>query len=154
MGIALKLKQYLDDQGIEYDVTEHRKTSSSETTAEASHVSGDSLAKGVIVKREGDYLLVVVPASRSVALDELGGWLKQPVTLAREDEIGELFPDCDLGAVPPVGGAYGLKAAVDESLDRQEEIFFEGGDHRTLVRLSGAQFRHLMAKVPHERFTA
>lgn len=154
MGIALTLQQYLDDHGIEYDVTTHRKTGCSSSTAEASHVSGDCLAKGVVVKRDKGYLLVIVPASRHVELEELGRWLKQPVALATEDEVATLFPDCDTGAVPPVGAAYGLRAVVDETLNGQNDIYFEGGDHRTLVHLSGAQFQHLMEKVPHERFSA
>jgi Ala-tRNA(Pro) deacylase len=154
MGIASTVKQYLDDHEIEYDVRQHGKTSSSASTAAASQVPADRLAKGVVVKGGKGFLLVIVPASRQLQLAELQRWLKQPVTLASEDEIGDLFPDCDIGAVPPIGAAYGLKAAVDESLEGQEDIYFEGGDHRTLVHLSGAQFRRLMEKVPHERFSA
>ena len=154
MGIALTVQQYLDDHDIEYDVTTHKKTSSSASTADACQVSGDCLAKGVIVRRDKGYLLVIVPASRQVELEELGRWLKQPVELATEEEIGTLFPDCDIGAVPPVGAAYGLRAVVDETLDEQDDIYFEGGDHRTLVHVSGTQFQRLMEKVPHERFSA
>ena len=153
MGIAIKLKQYLQDAGIEYKLTEHKMTSSSESTASASHISSDSLAKAVVVKRDKGYLLVVVPASRDVQMTRLGEWLKQPVELAQEEEIAALFPDCELGAVPAVGAAYGLKTAVDESLDMQPDVYFEAGDHRTLVHLSQAQFRQLTAKVPHERFS-
>ena len=154
MGIALTVQHYLDDHDIAYDVTMHKKTSSSASTADACRVSGDCLAKGVVVKREKGYLLVIVPASRQVELEELGRWLKQPVELATEDEIGTLFPDCDKGAVPPVGAAYGLRAVVDKTLDVQDDIYFEGGDHRTLVHVTGAPFQRLMEKVPHERFSA
>ena len=56
--------------------------------------------------------------------------------------------------MPPVGTAYGLRAVVDEILDGQDDIYFEGGDHRTLVHVTGAQFQRLMEKVPHERFSA
>lgn len=154
MGIALTLKQYLDDSGIEYDVTTHKKTSTSSSTAEACHISGDSLAKGVVVKRDKGYLLVVVPASRQVELEKLGRWLRQQVELATEDEISELFCDCEKGAIPPVGAPYGLRAVVDETLEGRNDIYFEGGDHRTLVHLTGDQFQCLMEKVPHERFSA
>lgn len=154
MGIASTVKQYLDSHGIAYDVTEHSRTSSSASTAAAGEVPADKVAKGVVVKSEQGYLLVIVPASRQVNLDELKRWLKQPVALASEDEIGELFPDCDKGAVPPVGAAYEVRAAVDRSLEGKDDVYFEGGDHRTLVHLSGAEFLHLMEKVPHERFSA
>lgn len=154
MGIASTVKKYLDDHEINYDVTEHGKTSSSASTAAVSNVPADKIAKGVVVKNEEGFMLVIVPASRQVQLEELRNWLKQPVTLASEDEITGLFPDCDKGAVPPVGAAYGVTTAVDRSLEGKDDIYFEGGDHRTLVHLSGAQFWHLMEKVPHERFSA
>lgn len=153
MGIALTLQQYLDGHGIEYDVMAHKKTDSSFGTADASHIPVGRLAKGVVVKRKNGYLLVIVPASRRVELEELADWLKQPVALATEEEISALFPDCDTGAIPPVGAAYGLKAVVDESLEGHEDVYFEGGDHRTLVHLSGDEFHQLMGKTPHERFS-
>ena len=153
MGVALTLQQYLDDQGVEYDVMTHKKTDSSSGTTDASHIPGGRLAKGVVVKREKGYLLVVLPTSRRLDLKELADWLKQPVELATEEELSGLFPDCVTGAVPPVGAAYGLKAVVDESLEKQEDIYFEGGDHRTLVHLSGTEFHRLMEKTPHERFS-
>lgn len=154
MGIALTLQQYLDDHDVEYDLMTHKRTGSSADTAEAGGVPGDCLAKGVVVKRDKGYLLCVVPASRHIDMDELRRWLKQPVELASEDEIGSLFPDCEEGAVPPVGFAYGLRAVVDESLDGRKDVWFEGGDHVTLVHMSGPQFHRLMEKVPHERFSA
>ena len=153
MGIASRLQRYLEEHGIQHDVTEHRKTSTSASTAGVSHISPDRLAKGVVVKHEKGYMLVVVPASRHVELKVLGRWLKRPVTLAGEEETIGLFPDCEEGAIPPVGAAYGLSTAVDESLDRQQEIYLEGGDHRTLVRLSGGEFRRLMETAPHQRFS-
>jgi hypothetical protein len=85
---------------------------------------------------------------------DVGGLLQQPVTLATEDEAAALFPDCDPGAVPPIGTAYGLGSLVDESLDGKPEIYFEGGDHQTLVHVSGDAFRKLMENVPHGRISA
>ena len=153
MAIALTLKQYLDDQDIKYDVLSHKKTGCSSLTAQACQVSGDCLAKGVVVNRDKGFLLVIVPTSRHVELEELGRWLKQPVSLATEAEIDALFHDCDTGAIPPLGAPYGIRAVVDESLDGLGDVYFEGGDHRTLVHVSGAQFQRLMEKVPHERFS-
>ncbi len=64
-----------------------------------------------------------------------------PVALASEDEIAELFPDCDAGAVPPIAEAYAVDAFVDESLDKQPDVYLEGGDHRSLIHISGEEFR-------------
>lgn len=153
MGIAITLQQYLNKNDVDYDVIAHEKTGCSASTAEVSHVPGDCLAKGVIIKRKKGYLLAIVPASRQVELSKLSRYLKQAVCLATEEEIGTLFHDCDAGAIPPIGGAYGLRSVVDERLEGQQDIYFEGGDHRTLIRVSGDQFHKLMEKVPHEKLS-
>jgi Ala-tRNA(Pro) deacylase len=152
MAIALTLKDYLDKNCVLYDTVQHRKTGCSAETAEASHVPCDRLAKGVLVKRRGGFLLAVLPASRHIELADLGHWLRQPVGLATEDEIAEIFDDCARGAVPALATPYGVKAVVDQSLSSQPDIYFEGGDHCTLVHLDGRSFDRLMTKVPHARF--
>ena len=154
MGIAITLQQFLDAQGVPYEVLEHKRTGCSARTADASHVPVECLAKGVVVKHKQGYILTIVPASRQVRLEEVGRWLDRPVALASEEEASALFPDCELGAVPPVPAAYGLPAVVDASLEGHEDIYFEGGDHRALVHVTGAQFHRLMEQVPHGRFSA
>lgn len=154
MGIAITLQQFLSSQHIPYEPVPHERTGSSLDSAEVCHLPGDRIAKAVVLKRREGYLLAVVPASRRVSLDDVGGLLQQPVTLATEDEAAALFPDCDPGAVPPIGTAYGLGSLVDESLDGKPEIYFEGGDHQTLVHVSGDAFRKLMENVPHGRISA
>jgi Ala-tRNA(Pro) deacylase len=151
MGIALTLQQYLQDQHIDYDVMVHERTGCSSRTAEASHVPGDRLAKAVVLTREGGYVLAVVPASCRVHLDAIRQMLRCPVEMATEEEIATLFPDCDVGAVPPVGAPYALETIVDDSLDRQTDVYLEGGDHRSLIHIRGAQFRELMKDAPHGR---
>ncbi|HEY7669276.1 MAG TPA: YbaK/EbsC family protein [Hyphomicrobium sp.] len=149
MGIALTLQQYLDDKHIDYDVLMHKRTHSSEGTARASHVPGERLAKGVVLTREGGFVVAVVPACSKVRMDVIERMLRCPVGLASEDEIAELFPDCDTGAVPPIAEAYAVDAFVDESLDTQPDVYLEGGDHRSLIHISGDEFRALMKDVRH-----
>jgi Ala-tRNA(Pro) deacylase len=149
MGIALSLQQYLDGRGVAYDVITHDRTLRSSTTAEASGIPENNLAKGVLIKRKDGYVLAIVPASHHVELDEVGNWAKQPVGLATESEVAEIFRDCELGAVPPVAGAYGLQAVMDDSLEGYKDIYFEAGDHRTVVHLNGREFHRLMHEVPH-----
>ena len=74
--------------------------------------------------------------------------------MADEGEIKRLFPDCALGAVPPVGECYGLDVIVDDSIQERPEIYLEGGDHMTLVHMNQAQFARLMAEARHGRFSA
>jgi Ala-tRNA(Pro) deacylase len=75
------------------------------------------------------------------------------VSLASEQEVGRLFPDCELGAIPAIGWAYGLDVIVDDRLATQGEIWFEAGDHRSLIEVGGDQFRRLLEAAPHGVFS-
>jgi len=149
MGIALTLEQYLDDQDVDYEVVTHQRTNSSLRTAQTSHVPGDHLAKGVILTREGGFVMAVVPASRRVRLDAIEQMLHCPVGMASEDEINSLFPDCEPGAVPPIGAPYALDCIVDDSLEQLADIYLEAGDHQSLIHMHGTQFQNLMKEAPH-----
>lgn len=154
MAIALSIQQYLEDLCLPFEVMTHDATHTSQETAHATAISENNLAKGVLIRRKDGYLLAVVPASRQVTLNDLGTWLNQTVGLATEEEIAGVFEDCALGAIPPIAGAYGLPAVVDESLEGFSDVYFEGGDHRTLVHMTGREFQRMMAKFPHGRFSA
>ncbi len=154
MGIALTLQEYLDDNHVPYDVMRHKRTHCSFDTARASHVPGDRLAKGVVLTREGGFVVAVVPATARVSLDAIEKMLRCPVDLATEDEICELFPDCDVGAVPAVTDAYAVDAFIDESFDKQPDVYLEGGDHRSLVHMTGEAFRNIMRDARRARIVA
>jgi Ala-tRNA(Pro) deacylase len=154
MGIALTLQEYLSDEKIDYEVMTHERTSSSLRTAEASHIPGDCLAKGVVLTREGGCVMVVVPASHKVQLDVIEQMLHCPVGMASEDEVNSIFPDCEPGAIPPIAAAYGLDCIVDDSLDHVADIYLEGGDHRSLIHMRGMQFRDLLRDAPHAHVAA
>ncbi len=149
MGIALTLQQYLDDKHIDYDVLTHKRTHSSQGTVRASHVPGERLAKAVVLTREGGFVVAVVPACAKVHLEAIERMLHCHVGMASEEEIMELFPDCDTGAVPPVSEAYAVDAFIDDSLDKQPDVYLEGGDHRSLIHITGKEFRTLMKDVRH-----
>jgi Ala-tRNA(Pro) deacylase len=154
MAIAMSLRQYLTDNGINYQTVRHPRTMSAAETAEAAHVSGSLIAKAVVLKEGKDsYLLAVLPASRHIRLDVLRGLLHERLDLATEEEVEALFADCDLGAIPPVGKAYGLDVILDESLNSGDDVYFEGGDHATLVRVDAAAFDKLIGPARQERFS-
>ena len=154
MTTASKLTQYLTSHGASYDELPHALTMSSLRTAEACHVSADCLAKAVVLQDDGGYLLAVLPASHHLRFQALEKQRHQPVRMVTEDEIGRLFPDCAPGAVPPIGAAYGLDTIVDDSIAERPDIYFEGGDHETLVHMSGPAFRALMADAQHGCFSS
>jgi Ala-tRNA(Pro) deacylase len=152
MTIAPTLQRHLDST-VRYDVITHDPTMSSSRTAQACHVSGNRLAKAIVLRRNGGYLLAVLPASHHLVLPDLQEQLGDDLDLADEGEIRGLFPDCVLGAVPAVGECYDLDVIVDDSIEEQSDIYLEGGDHMTLVHLDHAQFAQLMADARHGRFS-
>ena len=154
MSIAPTVQKYLAAENIKYDVMPHQRTASSTRTAEVCHVSGDCLAKGIVLRRDGGYMLAVLPASHHLHLSELRTRFGSDVDMAKEAEINQLFRDCAPGAVPPVGKCYGLDVIVDDSIEAQPEIYIEAGDHETLLHLSHEQYARLTANLPHGRFSA
>lgn len=152
MALAKTLQDYLDENHVDYRIHTHPPTPSAARTAAASHVSGEKIAKGVLLREKDGYTLAVLPASHHVGLSGIERMLAAPVSMASEQEISEIFTDCEVGAVPPVGPAYGLDMLVDESLAELDEVYFEGGDHATLVRVGGDSFDKLMAGARRARF--
>lgn len=153
MGMANTLQEYLEQRGIDYELISHPHSDSSMHTAQLAHVRGDQLAKSVVLEDDGGYLMVVVPSTHHVQLGELHKQLDRSLGLATEAELGALFPDCETGAIPPVGDAYGMQTMLDESLAACKDIYFEAGDHSELVHLSGQEFQRLMEGIPRGRFS-
>jgi Ala-tRNA(Pro) deacylase len=153
MTIATTVQRYLNDCGIDYEVVEHARTMSSSRTAEVGHVSGDRLAKAVVLKSEGGFTMAVLPASCHLRLGEVQGCLDRPVGLATEKEVGQLFDDCELGAIPAVGKPYGMEVIVDDSLIDQPDVYFEAGDHMSLIHVNAMAFQRLTAEARHGRFS-
>ncbi|TAK80759.1 MAG: YbaK/EbsC family protein [Betaproteobacteria bacterium] len=153
MNIAPTLQDYLAERQIAYEVLPHTRTVTSATTAQAAHLPGRSVAKAVVVEDERGYVLAVVPATAHVQLPRLERELhRSGLHLASEPELGKLFPDCELGAVPALGQAYGLPTIVEEELAAQPDVFFEAGDHRHLVHVSQGEFSRLIAEARCARF--
>ena len=107
MGMAAKLESYLTRMGLEYELLEHPYSNTSMMTARQAHIHGDQLAKGVVLEDEEGYLLAVIPSTHRLQLGVLHNMTHRRLGLATERELGSLFEDCELGAVPAAGDAYG-----------------------------------------------
>jgi len=151
--IAATVQRYLEDCGVDYEVLEHARTMTSSRTAEVSHVAGDRLAKAVVLKSDGGFTMALLPASRHLRLGEIRDLLARPIGLATESEVGQLFGDCELGAIPALGKPYGMETIVDDSLDEQPDIYFEAGDHMSLIHVNATAFQQLTAEARHGRFS-
>ena len=154
MAIARRLRWYLESRGVRYELLTHPRSSTSLETARSAQVPSDALAKPVLLEDERGYVLALVPASRRVALRALDEQLHRALELATEEEIGRLFGDCELGAMPPFGTAYGIPTVIDDSLLGRPDVYFEAGDHQQIVHLSGEAFRALFPEARHGAFSA
>ena len=153
MTLSPNLQEFLTNQQISYDLVEHEETPSASRTAEACHISGDCLAEGVLLRSAAGYVLAVLPASHAILLVDLQEQFGRDLELAEEAEVGKQFNDCKRGAVPPIGDCYGLDMIIDESLTAQPDIYFEAGDHTTLVHMSKNEFAKLISRARHGRFS-
>ena len=152
MSIAHRLKDYIAQHHLRYDVLTHPHSHNSMETAQLAHVPGRSLAKTVILGDDEGYLMAVLPSTHHVQIGKLGKVMNRPLRLATEYEIGQLFDDCETGAIPPVGEAYGMKVVMDDSLADEPEIYFEAGDHERLIQMSREDFMTMMRSAIHTRF--
>jgi len=153
MTIPQSVQNYLNLVGVPYEVIKHAHTADSAHSAQTAHVPGDRLAKGTVLSDEQGYLIAVVPSTHRVDLGALHRHFNRPLGLATERELAGLFPDCEPGAIPPLGAAYGLDTILDQSLVGARDIYFEAGNHRELVHVSGSDFLRLMADTPRAKIS-
>jgi Ala-tRNA(Pro) deacylase len=140
-----KLKDYLDQHEVEYVTISHSPAYTAQRIAEITHIPGKDLAKTVIVKIDDKFAMAVLPASRRVDLRHLQEAIgADDVVLASEQEFKALFPDCEVGAMPPFGNLYDMGVYVAEQLTEDEEIAFNAGSHTELVRMSYRDFASLV----------
>jgi len=151
MPIAWTLKSHLDREHVHYDVLPHSQTFRTVAVAQLLHASEQEMAKVVIVKVKEQFVTTVLPATTKVDLHRLRTLFRtHRVRLATEDEIAQLFPDCEVGAMPPLGTLYGLPVYVDRSLTADEKIIFEGGTHSEAIRMRYWDFAALVFPVVAE----
>jgi len=140
-----RLKEFLDKNNIKYVIISHSRAFTAAAIGAITHIPGKEIAKTVMVKLDGKLAMVVVPGSRSIDLAALKASVPvQTALIVPEPEFSDAFPDCEVGAMPPFGILYGLPVYVDEMLTRDEEIAFNAGSHRELVRMSYRDFARLV----------
>jgi Ala-tRNA(Pro) deacylase len=139
-----KLKNYLDENKVRYVTIAHSPAYTAQEIAASAHIRGNELAKTVMIVIDGRMAMAVVPATCKVDLD----LLKRAVgagklELASEEEFKDMFPDCDVGAMPPFGNLYGMEVYADNRLAKDKEIAFNAGNHTELVKMSYDDYRNL-----------
>jgi Ala-tRNA(Pro) deacylase len=145
MSISAKLKEYLDQHNIKYTASTHSSAYTAQELAAVMHVPGKDLAKVVMVKIDGSFTMLVMPAHHHINFEQLKQATgAERVELATETEFQNLFPDCEVGAMPPFGNLYGLPVYVARPLTDEEDIVFNAGTHRDAIRMTGADYGRLV----------
>ncbi len=145
MPILRKLKETLDRAQISYEVYNHPQAFTAQEIAASQHVSGREMAKVVILKLDGSFAMGVLPANKMVSFDRARAGLGvKEVSLATEAEFVRLFPECEIGAMPPFGELFGLPVYVDPALEKDETIVFNAGNHQQTVKLKYRDFKEIV----------
>jgi len=142
---AQTLKDFLDSHNIKYVTISHSLAYTAQEIAASAHIVGKELAKTVMVKIDDKMAMAVLPASYKVSFDLLkkaAGASK--VELANAQGFSDMFPESEVGAMPPFGNLYGMEVFVDESLSQDQEIAFNAGSHTELIKLAYRDFERLV----------
>ena len=140
-----KLKKFLDENNVKYITITHSQAFTAQQVAASAHIKGKDMAKTVIIKFSGKLAMVVLPANKHVdfqLLREITG--NENVSLAHETDFKDMFPDCEVGAMPPFGNLYGMEVYVSENLSKEKEIAFNAGNHAELIQMAYADFEHMV----------
>lgn len=138
----MRVQEFLSSRQVPFKARSHERAYDAQHLAHAIHCPGDNVAKGVVVKADGQYLLTVLQATHGIDMDKLKQVLgAQTVGLASEEELQQLFPDCEVGAIPPFGSQYGLRTLLDQPLTRDGRIAFEGNTHTEAFEMRTTDYR-------------
>jgi Ala-tRNA(Pro) deacylase len=145
MSISAKLRGYLDQNNIKYSLITHSMAFTAQELASIMHIPGKELAKVVILKIDGQFAMAVIPAPHKIDFERLKSAIEaKQIELASEKEFQKLFPDCEVGAMPPFGNLYGLPVYVAKPLKEDKEIVYNAGSHTEAIRMQYVDFDRLV----------
>ncbi len=143
MAVIDRWLEYLTLMDVRFSHSTHPRAEKAIQTAYEERVPAHTLAKTVVYYGPTGFGIAVVPADQLVDLTKVGRLLGlSRIRLANEAELMSLFPNCELGAMPPFGDYCELPVIVDAELTR-DFIAFTVGTHRDIVRISFADFQRL-----------
>ncbi len=141
----MRVIEFLDESGVNYELTEHKPTFTAQRMAAQEHEPGKYVAKPVIVKADGGCVMCVLAACYKIDLQALKKQLgAKALELADEKELSGIFGDCELGAEPPFGNLYDLTTIMDKALEQKDHIIFQAGSHEKAIRMDMADYKKLV----------
>lgn len=140
-----RLRDYLDQNNVKYSTLKHSLAYTAQEIAAVAHIPGKNLAKTIMINIKGKLAMAVLPASYKIDFDQLKQALgTEKIRLAHEKEFLNLFPDCEVGAMPPFGNLYGIDVYVAQSLTEEDEISFNSCSHSELMQMKFKDFQNLV----------
>lgn len=149
MSISPRLKHYLDDRKINYELVHHRYSDTAFNSAKHAHIPVTCMVKGVVLKDSLGYMIAVTTADKALDLGTINQQTNRAFELAPEDALDEILVDCEKGSVPALGSAFGLPIIWDDRLALQPSFYIEAGDHQKLIRLNHFDFMELLDNDQH-----
>jgi len=141
----MRIIEFLDNSAVRYEIREHPPAFTAQQMAAAEHEPGRYVAKPVIIKADGKYIMCVLSACYKIDMGALKSQLgAKSVELAQEKEIGKIFDDCEIGAEPPFGNLYDLPTIMDKALEKDDHITFQAGTHEKAIRINMDDYRKLV----------
>jgi Ala-tRNA(Pro) deacylase len=135
----------LDQSGTHYEVIEHRRDVTADEAAADTKTPFLDFAKTVMVHTDDQDVIVVLPARHRIVLSRLAKALgRSNAELVPESRLGELFPDCEIGAMPPFSFPACLPVIVAAPIAVREHITFNAGSHECAVRMRYADYDRLV----------
>jgi Ala-tRNA(Pro) deacylase len=146
-----RMKEYLSDNNVPFEIMTHTQAFTMPEVAAALHVPGEQVAKVVMAKGDGSMAMLVTSAAHRLDIPKVRDLLgADKVALAKEDEFADLFPDCEVGAMPPFGNLYNVPVYVDQALAEQASIVFRVGTHQQTMKVAYADYARLVGPMVGE----
>jgi len=142
----MQITNYLEQHNVHYQLRSHKPAFTAQQIAAEEHIPGMYVAKPVVVQADGKYYMCVLPACCKIDLNQLRGHLNAgEIQLANEKEMAKLFPDCEIGAEPPFGNMFNMTTLVDKSLEPDDYIVFQAGQHDQAVQIKMKDYKQLVS---------
>lgn len=143
-----RLKDYLNRNNVNFVTYYHNPIYSAEDLAMHLNAPLNSIAKTYLLRANGEFVLLAIPACCEIDIDKLRKALSMnKIDFPPEASQEKLFPDCEADALPPFGNLYGIKVYVDDQFGENAQLIFPAGSFRDSVKVKFSDFKHLVDPV-------
>ncbi|ARU55339.1 YbaK family deacylase/phosphohydrolase [Oleiphilus messinensis] len=152
MAVAQRLKRYLENLQVQYDIVHHERAYTAEHAATSAHVAADQMVVATPLIDRNGVLFALHSLANEVDMEKMAQSTGRRLQLLAVEQIERFFRDCEVSAIPAIGAAYGLKMVVDPSLFQQPQLFVRCGSTEALIKLENAEFRMALVQATEADF--